>query len=84
MKVSIQIHFKGDSKLTQGNTFYLRGKKVEQIALEFWWQIQKEMSYHVELEKVIVNGEQDITKKVIDLEEQELRREFAESEDLPF
>jgi hypothetical protein len=41
------------------------------------------MSYHAKLEKAICDGE-DITEKVRYLEEQELRRKYAESEDLPF
>ncbi|CRK83413.1 hypothetical protein [Neobacillus massiliamazoniensis] len=84
MNVSIQIHYKGDSKLTQGGTFYLRGKKVEQVALEFWQQIQKDMSYHAVLEKVILNGELDITEKVMEFEILEWRKKNEAVDDLPF
>lgn len=84
MNLLIEIHYKAESRLRQSGSFLLRGKKPEEVALEFWKQIQKEMSYHVVLEKVILNGENDITEQVKELEEQEFRRKFAESEDLPF
>ncbi|CRK80288.1 hypothetical protein [Neobacillus massiliamazoniensis] len=84
MNAVINIHYLGTGgKMLQSGSFPLRGRKPEQIALEYWKQIQKESSYHAKLEKVTSDGE-DITDLVKDLEEQELRKKFAESEDLPF
>ncbi|MEH7416055.1 hypothetical protein V7266_12300 [Neobacillus drentensis] len=61
----------------------MRGRKVEVVALQFWKQIQKEMSYHAKLEQVIVSrDQQDITELVLELEIQE--RNKAMKDDLPF
>lgn len=82
MNVVIEIHYKSDSRALQTGTFPLRGRKPEQVALDFWKQIKKEMSYRAELEKVIANGDQDITQLVIDLEEHEWNKTM--NDDLPF
>ena len=60
----------------------MRGKKQEQIALQFWKEIQGEMSYHAKLEQIIVNGDQDITELVLELEKQELNKIM--NDNLPF
>lgn len=63
--------------------FRLEGRKPEKVALEFWKQIKKEMSHRAELEKVIVDGDQDITQMVIDLEKQIMMKVMHE-DNLPF
>ncbi|WHY64676.1 hypothetical protein [Neobacillus sp. SuZ13] len=82
MNVVIEIHYKSDSRALQTGNFPLRGRKSEQVALDFWKQIKKEMSYHVVLEKVIVNGDQDITQLVLELEEQKWNNSL--NDNLPF
>ena len=82
MSVVIEIHYISDSRALQIGTFPLRGRKPEQIALEFWKQIQKNMSHRAEIEKIIVDGDQDITQLVKDLESQEW--ENAMNDNLPF
>jgi hypothetical protein len=62
--VSIRYTSPAGPVLQQGE-FYLRGKKPEEIALNWWKQIQREV-YTDELISVEVNGE-DITEKVRDL-----------------
>lgn len=47
MNVTIEIHYIADSKIMQGGSFPLRGKQSVQVALDFWKQIKKEMSYQV-------------------------------------
>ncbi|MFJ5713099.1 hypothetical protein [Neobacillus sp. NPDC093127] len=84
MTIIIEIHYIGASRMYQKGSFQPRGKKPEYVALQFWKQIKKDMSYHVELEKVIVEGNQDITQLVKDLEKHEHLKAIAESEDLPF
>jgi hypothetical protein len=84
MYVSIQIHYIANSKLLQESSFPLKGRNPEKVALDFWKQIRKDMSYRAVLEKVILNGEQDITESVKELEKQELRKMYYESEELPF
>lgn len=74
MNVTIEIHYTASSKITQGASFPLHGQKPEKVALDWWKQIKREMSYRVELEKVIINGDQDITELVKELENQEWRR----------
>jgi uncharacterized protein (UPF0218 family) len=82
MNVTVEIHYKSDSRALQKGSFQLRGRKPEQIALEFWKQIKKKMSHRAELEKVIVDGDQDITQLVIDLEKQEWNKSMIDN--LPF
>ncbi|MFS0776092.1 hypothetical protein ABC255_08810 [Neobacillus sp. 3P2-tot-E-2] len=81
--MNIQIHYITSSKAYQKGDFQLRGRKPEQVALDFWKQIQKHMSYRAELEKVICNGE-DITDKVKELEEFEIRKIDDSMDYLPF
>ena len=66
----------------QRGSFQLRGRKLEHVALQFWKEIQREMSYRAKLEQVIVNGDKDITQMVIDFEKQE--RNNAMYDNLPF
>jgi hypothetical protein len=82
MNVSIEIHYKTDSKTVQKGSFPLRGRKPEKVALEFWKQIKKDMSHHAQLEKVIVDGDQDITQLVKDLELLEWNKSMDDN--LPF
>jgi hypothetical protein len=80
MNVLIRIDNRASGiKAYQGGSFPLRGKKSEQIALEFWKQIKKEVSYRAELEKISANGE-DLTQLVKDLEERENMNDL----ELPF
>ncbi|MBT2696331.1 hypothetical protein J7E79_02630 [Bacillus sp. ISL-40] len=84
MNVSIEIHYKSDgSRALQKGSFQLRGSTPEKVALEFWKQIQKVMSHRAELEKVIVNGDQDITQLVKDLE-RDIIRKIMNEDNLPF
>jgi hypothetical protein len=82
MYVHIQINYFASSKLTQSGSFQLRGRKPEYIALQYWKQIKNDMSYHAQLEKVILNGDQDITKLVLDLEKREIEKSM--NDNLPF
>jgi hypothetical protein len=80
MNVLIRIDYIASrNKAYQTGCLPLRGKTPEKIALEWWRQINREMSYHADLEKVIANGE-DITQLVKDLEDKELNDYL----DLPF
>ena len=83
MNVTIEIHYIANSRLTQSGSFRLRGKQPVQVALDFWKQIKKEMSYHAKLEKVIVDGDKDITDLVQELEKSEWRN-VENHWDLPF
>jgi hypothetical protein len=69
--ITIEIHYKGDSKALRRGSFPLRGKNPERVAYEFWKSIKKEMPYPVVLEEVLAAGE-DVTDLVRDLEKQEL------------
>lgn len=82
MTVLIQIHYKADARVSQAASFHLKGRKPEQVAFLWWKQIKKEMSYLVELEKVIADN-QDITQLVIDLEKLEWKT-AEDNWDLPF
>ncbi|MEH7503313.1 hypothetical protein V7152_15090 [Neobacillus drentensis] len=82
MNVVIEIHYKSDSRALQTGTFPLKGRTPVQVALDFWKQIKKEMSYRAQLEKVIADGDQDITQLVIALEEQEWNKSMDDN--LPF
>lgn len=83
MNMTIEIHYIGDSKIMQSGSFPLKGKSTVQVALDFWKQIQKEMSYRAKLEKVTLNGENDITDLVIELEKSEWRN-IEQNWNLPF
>jgi hypothetical protein len=82
MNVTIEIHYKSDSRALQKGNFPLRGRKPEKVALEFWKRIKKELSQHVQLEKVIVDGDHDITQLVKELEHQEWNKSMDDN--LPF
>ena len=81
MNITIEIHYKADSKLMQRASFPLIGRKPAYVAYEFWKNIKKEMPNHVELEEVLAAGE-PITELVKELEKQELLRSM--NDDLPF
>lgn len=83
MNVTIEIHYIAASRIAQIGSFPLRGKQPVQVALDFWKQIKKEMSYHAKLEKVIVNGDKDITDLVKELEKSEWRN-IEDKWNLPF
>jgi hypothetical protein len=84
MNITIRIDYiSNENKLYQVGSLPLRNKKPEQIALEWWKQIKKEMSYHAELEKISANGK-DITQLVKDLEENEWKNALDDNLDLPF
>jgi hypothetical protein len=72
MDITIQISYKtNNSHAIQKGSFPLRKRKPEEVALDWWKQIKKEMSYQAVLEKVIVEFGRDITENVKVLEEQE-------------
>jgi hypothetical protein len=79
--ITIEIHYRADSKLMQRASFPLRGRRPERVAYEFWKSIKKEMPYPVVLEEVLAAGE-DLTHLVKELERQELL--IAMNDDLPF
>ncbi|TWE06386.1 hypothetical protein FB550_102408 [Neobacillus bataviensis] len=81
MNVTIEIHYKADSRIMQRASFPLRGRKVEVVAFQFWKDIKKELPYNSELEEVLAANE-DITEQVKDLERQELLNIM--NDDLPF
>lgn len=84
MTITIEIHYTAASRSYQKGAFQHRGRKPEVIALEFWKQIQKDLSYHALLEKVLAS-EEDITQLVKDLEEKERKRKDDIVDDyLPF
>jgi hypothetical protein len=84
MNITIEIHYAASSNAYQKGSFQQRGKSPEIVALEFWKQIQKDMSYHADLEKVRAAG-QDITQLVKDFDELEKQKfEDIANEYLPF
>jgi hypothetical protein len=82
MTITIEIHYKAASRIMQRASFSVKGRKPEYIALQFWKQIQKDMSYRAILEQVFVNGDNDITQLVKDLEKQEFLKSMEDG--LPF
>jgi hypothetical protein len=72
--VIIEIHYRaGNSRISQKGSFRLRGKKPEHVAFEFWQQLRTKLPYYIELERIIVNGHQEITELVKEIESQELK-----------
>jgi hypothetical protein len=68
MNVIIKIHYiSNDNKILRRGSHPLRGKTKEQVALEFWKWIKMEHPFECELEKILVDGE-DETQLVKDLE----------------
>ncbi|MFJ5716514.1 hypothetical protein [Neobacillus sp. NPDC093127] len=82
MTVIIEIHYYAASRGYKKGAFQLRGRKPEYAALQFWKEIKKDLSYRAQLEKVIVEGDQDITELVKVLEREELNRTM--NDNLPF
>lgn len=82
MNVTIEITYIAASRNNMSATFPLRGRSPEKVALDWWKEIKHEMSYHAILEKVIANGEHEITQLVKELEQKEWNRDFEDN--LPF
>ncbi|MED3623279.1 MULTISPECIES: hypothetical protein [Neobacillus] len=83
MNVVIEIHYLASGgKVLKSGSFPLQGRKPEQVAFQFWKQIQKEQPFEIQLENVIINGDQDITDLVLELEQQEVNKIM--NMDLPF
>ncbi|MCD4838181.1 hypothetical protein LRS37_04700 [Neobacillus sedimentimangrovi] len=75
MNVVIEIHYlSSGGKVLQSGSFPLRGRKPEYIAYEFWKQIQEKQPFEIQLENIILNGDQDITDLVKELEQQEINK----------
>lgn len=70
MIIIIEIHYisGAGNKILQQGEFRLGKRKPEEIAFEFWKQIQRNLPYGGQLEKVIANNE-DITNVVKELYE---------------
>jgi hypothetical protein len=51
-------------KSLRSGSFPLKGKRPEEVAHEFWKWIKSEEPLDLELVKVTVEGDQDITEKV--------------------
>lgn len=77
------IKFKPLSIRRRGFLLFYSNTLTFIVALEWWKQIKEEMSYLVELEKIIADN-QDITQLVRKLEEDEWRKKNDAVEDLPF
>jgi hypothetical protein len=70
MNVIIQIHYitiENNGRILQRGSFLLKRRKPEQVALEFWEWIKREMTVEIKLERVIADGE-EITELVKELE----------------
>jgi hypothetical protein len=84
MTVIIEIRYAAASRGYQKGDFQVRGREKEQVALDCWKQIKKELSYRAELEKVLCNGD-DITQLVKNLEAADRKRKDDIANDyLPF
>lgn len=83
MNVSIRIDYKSDSKVSQSAYLPLRGRRAEQVAVQWWNEIKREMSYRAELEIVTADGK-DITQLVRDLDEREREKALISNDILPF
>ena len=68
MNVLIQVTYLTEGgKAQQKGTFPLRKRIPEEIAFEWLQQIKRKVTYK-ELKSVIVDGKEDITGKVLELE----------------
>jgi hypothetical protein len=84
MNVVIRIDYVASgNKAYQAGSFPLGGRKVDQVAFDFWKQIKKEMSYRAKIEKITANGE-EITQLGKVLEDNEWLKRNREMDDLPF
>lgn len=64
MNIVVQIYYIAEGiKLLQRGSFPARGRKPEKVAFDWWRELKREMPVEIQLEKVIVDGE-DITEKV--------------------
>jgi hypothetical protein len=73
MNITIDIHYRALSRGATYGSFQLKGRKPEEVALQYWNEIKKELSYRAELQKIVINGSQDITETVKYLEDQILK-----------
>lgn len=68
MNARIQITYLTESgRAQQSGTFPLRGRKVEKVAFSWLQEIKRKVFYR-ELISVIVDGKEDITEKVLEME----------------
>lgn len=67
MSITITINYEAAGiGSSQSGSFKLRGRKPEQVALE-WWKELKWNNYNPRLKSIIINGSEDITEAVIAL-----------------
>lgn len=68
MNARIQITYLTEGgRAQQSGTFTLKGKKVEEVAFSWLQEIKRRVFYR-ELITVIVDGKEDITEKVLEIE----------------
>jgi hypothetical protein len=68
------------SKSSREASFSLRSsKRAVDVAYEWWKEIKKDMSYFAKLEKVILNGEKDITETILRMD-----HTIVSTDELPF
>lgn len=69
MTVLITIHYiSNENKVVRRGSFPLNRKTKEEAAYDFWKWIKREHPYECELEKVVIGGNEDVTKIVKELE----------------
>ncbi|MGG1674214.1 hypothetical protein ACIFOT_00525 [Neobacillus sp. NRS-1170] len=61
MNITIDFHFKAKSKASRHGSLQLNGRNPEKMTYYWWKRIIKELSFHANLENVIVEGDRDIT-----------------------
>lgn len=69
MNVSIQIYFiSNENEILQRASIPLRGRTKVKAGYDWWRQIKREMPYGGTLQKIIADGDEDITEEVLKLE----------------
>ncbi|RDU34713.1 hypothetical protein DRW41_22065 [Neobacillus piezotolerans] len=63
MQITITIDYHTNQSISMSGTFPLRGRKPEKVAFEWWKEIKRD-SFNPVLEKVIINGDRDVTELV--------------------
>ncbi len=72
MNISIKIRYNSPAGIvTQGGTFSLKRRRPEQVAMEWLQEIKRQVNYEGLIE-VIIDGNQDITNLVREMEKSQL------------
>ncbi|MCQ6282272.1 hypothetical protein [Bacillus sp. EB600] len=81
--MTIEVHYIAKSRLAQKGSFFVKWQTIWASGFRFLEADSKRNVYHAKLEKVILDGDKDITELVKELEKS-VWRKIEDNWNLPF